>query len=118
MAGPAGIIADKVGWFWFWGFTVIAAIPGMILLWILWNKGYVAQGIRQTEAVDEGKLREPIGAVRIFGVAVAVAGLVGLLLSQPLRWPNYATWTSAAIMLAGGLVAWLGRAKPSPEASS
>ncbi|WP_395613191.1 AmpG family muropeptide MFS transporter [Allosphingosinicella sp.] len=116
MAGPAGILADRLGWFWFWGFTVVAAIPGMILLWILWSKGYVAQGIRQTDAVDEGKLREPISAVRIFGVAVAVVGLVGLLLSQPLQWPNYVTWTSAAIMLVGGLTAWLGRPKSSLEA--
>lgn len=54
MAGPAGIIAAKVGWIWFWGFTVVAAIPGMILLWILWSKGYVVQSVRQPSTVDDG----------------------------------------------------------------
>lgn len=117
MAGPAGIVADRIGWFWFWGFTVVAAIPGMILLWILWSRGYVAKGIRQTDAVDEGKLREPIGVVRVFGSAVAVAGLVGLLLSQPLQWGASAAWASAAILVVGGLIAWLGRPKPGPEAA-
>ena len=115
MAGPAGIIAAKVGWVWFWGFTVVAAIPGMILLWLLWSKGYVVQGVRQTSAVDERKLREPIGAIRIFGVALAVIGLVGLLLSQPLKWPAAIGWTCAAVLLVGGIIAWLGRAKPAPN---
>ena len=115
MAGPAGIIAAKVGWVWFWGFTVVAAIPGMILLWLLWSKGYVVQGVRQTSAVDERKLREPIGAIRIFGVALAVIGLVGLLLSQPLKWPASIGWTCAAVLLVGGIIAWLGRAKPAPN---
>jgi MFS transporter, PAT family, beta-lactamase induction signal transducer AmpG len=115
MAGPAGIIADKVGWVGFWGFTVVAAIPGMILLWVLWSKGYVVQGIRQTSAVDDRKLREPIGAVRIAGVAVAVAGLIGLLLSQPLKWETSTTWASAAVLVVGALVAWLG--KPARAAS-
>jgi MFS transporter, PAT family, beta-lactamase induction signal transducer AmpG len=117
MSGPAGILAEKFGWFGFWGFTVLAAIPGMILLWVLWRKGYVVQGIRQTGAVDERSLREPIGMVRIFGFTLVVAGLVGLLLSQPLKWENSTAGVFAAILALGGLVAWLGKAKPatSPE---
>ena len=111
--GPRRDRREKAGWFWFWGFTVVAAIPGMILLWAGGARVYVVEGIRQTDAVDEGKLSEPIGVVRIFGSAVAVVGLVALLLSQPLRWENSATWASAAILLAGGLIARLG--KPSPE---
>jgi PAT family beta-lactamase induction signal transducer AmpG len=67
MAGPAGIVADKIGWVGFWGFTVVAAIPGMLLLWILWNKGYVVQSIRQTGGVDDRQLRQPVGAWRILG---------------------------------------------------
>jgi MFS family permease len=51
MAGPAGIVAEEIGWVGFWGFTVVAAIPGMILLWVLWSKGYVVQSIRQADAV-------------------------------------------------------------------
>lgn len=118
MAGPAGIIAEKLGWFGFWGFTVVAAIPGMILLWVLWSKGYVVQGIRQTESVDERKLREPIGIARILGFALVIAGLVGVLLSQPLKWANSSAGIFAAILVIGGLIAWLGKARreTNPEA--
>jgi MFS transporter, PAT family, beta-lactamase induction signal transducer AmpG len=109
MAGPAGIVAAKVGWFWFWGFTVVAAIPGMILLWILWSRGYVVQGIRQTKAVDEKALKEPVGPLRIFGFVMVVVGLIGLLLSQPLEFANNITAIFAAVLLAGGLLAWKGQ---------
>lgn len=108
MAGPAGIIAEKVGWVGFWGFTVVAAIPGMILLWILWSKGYVVQNIRQTEGVDEKALKEPVGALRIAGFLLVVVGLVGLLLSQPLELANNITAIFAAVLVAGGLLAWKG----------
>jgi MFS transporter, PAT family, beta-lactamase induction signal transducer AmpG len=109
MAGPAGIVAAKVGWFWFWGFTVVAAIPGMILLWILWSRGYVVQGIRQTKAVDDKVLKEPVGPLRIFGFVLVVAGLIGLLLSQPLEFANTITAMFAAVLLAGALLAWKGQ---------
>lgn len=109
MAGPAGIIAENVGWFWFWGFTIAAAIPGMFLLWLLWSKGYVVQGIRQTEAVDETKLKEPVGPIRIVGFLLVVAGLIGLLLSGPLEFANSLTAIFAAILVAGGLLAWKGQ---------
>ncbi|HMS19379.1 MAG TPA: MFS transporter [Sphingorhabdus sp.] len=110
MAGPAGIIAEKVGWVGFWGFTVVAAIPGMILLWVLWSKGYVVQNIRQTEGVDEKALKEPVGALRITGFLLVVIGLVGLLLSQPLELENNITAIFAAVLAAGGLLAWKGKA--------
>ncbi|MBB5686939.1 AmpG family muropeptide MFS transporter [Sphingobium boeckii] len=54
MAGPAGIVAEKVGWIGFWGFTVIAAIPGMLLLWLLWSRGYVVSSVRQPGTEDDG----------------------------------------------------------------
>ena len=54
LASPAGVIADKLGWTAFWGFTIVAAIPGMLLLWLLWNKGYLAQTIRQPSTEDDG----------------------------------------------------------------
>jgi MFS transporter, PAT family, beta-lactamase induction signal transducer AmpG len=110
MAGPAGIVAAKVGWVWFWGFTVVAAIPGMILLWILWSKGYVVQGVRQTTAIDEKAFKEPVGMPRIIGFVLVLAGLVGVLLSQPLKWENMTTAIFAAVFVAGGLLAWKGRA--------
>ena len=109
MAGPAGIIAENVGWFWFWGFTIAAAIPGMFLLWLLWSKGYVVQSIRQTEAVDETKLKEPVGPIRIIGFLLVVAGLIGLLLSGPLEFANSLTAIFAALLVAGGLLAWKGQ---------
>lgn len=48
MAGPAGIVAERLGWVGFWGFTVVAAIPGMALLWVMWRKGFVVESVRQT----------------------------------------------------------------------
>jgi MFS transporter, PAT family, beta-lactamase induction signal transducer AmpG len=56
MAGPAGIVAKEFGWIGFWGFTVVAAVPGMLLLWILWRKGYVVQSVRQPSTEDDGHL--------------------------------------------------------------
>ena len=111
MAGPAGIIAEKVGWVGFWGFTVVAAIPGMVLLWLLWSKGYVVQSIHQVETVDEKALKEPVGQLRIFGFVLVVVGLIGLLLSQPLEFATNFTLTFAAVLFAGGLLAWKGQPK-------
>ena len=110
MAGPAGIVAGKLGWVGFWGFTVLAAVPGMLLLWLLWSKGYVVQSIRQTSGVDEQALRQPIGAGRMLGAALAVVGLVGVLLSQPLKWETSNALLFGAMLVIGSLVAWL--AKP------
>lgn len=112
MAGPAGIVADKIGWVGFWGFTVVAAIPGMVLLWLLWSKGYVVQSIRQTEAVDEQQLKQPVGAIRIAGFVLVVIGLVGILLWQPLELANHILAISIAVFVAGALLAWKGKAAP------
>ena len=110
MAGPAGIVAEKVGWVGFWGFTVIAAIPGMLLLWILWNKGYVVESIRQTGAVDERELRQPVGAWRIVGFVAIVAGLVGVLMYQQLELGIPVLAASLVAFVAGMLLAWKGKA--------
>ena len=59
LASPAGVIAEKLSWTWFWGFTVIAAIPGMLLLWLLWNRGYLVQSIRQPSTEDDGHEAKP-----------------------------------------------------------
>ena len=94
--------------------TDAATSPGMILLWVLWSKGYVVQGIRQTDAVDENKLREPVGPLRILGFVLVVAGLIGLLLSGPLEFANSITAIFAAVLVAGGVLAWKGQ--PAPKA--
>ncbi len=109
MAGPAGIVAEKIGWVGFWGFTVVAAIPGMILLWLLWSKGYVVQGIRQSEDVDEKALKEPVGPLRIAGFVTVVAGLIGLLVSKPLELSLGLTVGCVFITVLGGLLAWKGQ---------
>jgi PAT family beta-lactamase induction signal transducer AmpG len=110
MAGPAGIVAEKLGWVGFWGFTVVAAIPGMLLLWLLWSKGYVGSGIRQTDGVDERQLRQPVGAWRIVGFAAIVAGLVGILLAQQLELASSIMTASIATFAVGALLAWKGKA--------
>lgn len=114
MAGPAGYAAEKLGWTGFWGLTVLAAIPGMILLWMMWRKGYVVQSIRQSGAVelDEGKLRKPVGAARVVGFALIVAGVVGVLLANQLELASDIMYASLAVLLAGALLAWKG---PAPK---
>jgi MFS transporter, PAT family, beta-lactamase induction signal transducer AmpG len=109
MAGPAGIVAEEIGWVGFWGFTVVAAIPGMILLWVLWSKGYVVQSIRQADAVEHAAPKEPVGALRIVGFLLVVVGLIGLLLAGPLEFANNITAIFAAVLVAGGLLAWKGQ---------
>lgn len=106
MAGPAGWVAKEIGWVGFWGFTIVAAIPGMLLLWALWSKGYVVEGIRQTDGVDDRKLREPVGALRIFGFLLIVAGLVGVLLSQQLEAASVWLYVSLGAFVVGTALAW------------
>jgi MFS transporter, PAT family, beta-lactamase induction signal transducer AmpG len=106
MAGPAGWVAENVGWFGFWGFTIVAAIPGMVLLWLLWSKGYVGDGIRQSTAIDETKLREPVGAGRVIGFLMILVGLVGVLLSQQLKTETIWLYASLASFALGMALAW------------
>lgn len=118
MAGPAGWVAAKIGWVGFWGFTIIAAIPGMILLWLLWSRGYVVDSIRQTEAVDETQFKEPVGALRIIAFLLIIAGLVGILLSQQLGAAPVWLYASLAALVVGVVLAWTRKraAAPNPAA--
>ncbi len=59
LSTPAGQIAERLGWVWFWGFTVIVAIPGMVLLWILWRKGFVVESVRQVKVEAEAEADDP-----------------------------------------------------------
>jgi MFS transporter, PAT family, beta-lactamase induction signal transducer AmpG len=52
MATPSGYLAEGLGWVGFWIFTVVIAIPGMVLLWILWRRGFVVETARQTKGED------------------------------------------------------------------
>src|SRR5690606_30367495 len=41
LSTPSGILAEELGWVSFWLLTVAVAAPGMLLLWLLWRKGFV-----------------------------------------------------------------------------
>jgi PAT family beta-lactamase induction signal transducer AmpG len=46
LATPAGIIADRLGWPLFYVFTTLAALPGLLLLWVMWRRGFVGESVR------------------------------------------------------------------------
>ena len=50
---PAGIAAEQLGWPAFWLMTMIVALPGMLLLWILWRRGFVVDTVRQPKSEDD-----------------------------------------------------------------
>jgi len=54
LAAPGGYIAEALGWVGFWLFTVAIAVPGMLLLWLLWSRGFVVQTVRQPSTEDDG----------------------------------------------------------------
>ncbi|MCP3728865.1 MFS transporter [Sphingomonas sp. MG17] len=50
LSSPAGIAAEALGWTGFWLLTTLVALPGMILLWILWRKGFVVESVRKARS--------------------------------------------------------------------
>jgi MFS transporter, PAT family, beta-lactamase induction signal transducer AmpG len=50
LSTPSGFIADSFGWVGFWIATMVVAAPGMVLLWILWRRGFVVDAARQPGA--------------------------------------------------------------------
>jgi len=54
LSTPSGIMAESFGWVGFWLMTVAIAAPGMLLLWMLWRKGFVVQSVRQPSTEDDG----------------------------------------------------------------
>ena len=50
LSSPAGIAADALGWPGFWLMTMVVALPGMILLGLLWRRGFVVDTVRQPGA--------------------------------------------------------------------
>jgi len=53
LSTPSGYIAEGLGWVGFWLFTIVAAIPGMLLLWLLWRRGFVVETVRQPSTTDD-----------------------------------------------------------------
>lgn len=50
LSTPAGYAAEQLGWPGFWLMTMIVAVPGLLLLWLLWRKGFVVESVRQPVA--------------------------------------------------------------------
>lgn len=55
LSSPAGIFAEQLGWVGFWIMTTIVALPGMVLLWFLWRKGFVVESVRKARAGAEAE---------------------------------------------------------------
>lgn len=60
LSSPAGIIAEQLGWVGFWVMTTVVALPGMLLLWILWRKGFVVESVRKARAGAEAADAKPV----------------------------------------------------------
>jgi PAT family beta-lactamase induction signal transducer AmpG len=50
LSTPAGYAAEQLGWAGFWLMTMVIALPGLLLLWLLWRKGFVVESVRQPVA--------------------------------------------------------------------
>ena len=53
LSSPAGIAAEQLGWVGFWLMTMAVAVPGMLLLWLLWRRGFVVDTVRQPKSEDD-----------------------------------------------------------------
>jgi len=52
LSTPSGYLATALGWAGFWIATMVFAIPGMVLLWLLWKRGFVVESSRQPGTED------------------------------------------------------------------
>ena len=61
LAAPAGYAASALGWPGFWMLTMVVAIPGLVLLWILWRQGFVVESVRRAreDATPEARPATP-----------------------------------------------------------
>jgi MFS transporter, PAT family, beta-lactamase induction signal transducer AmpG len=50
LSAPAGIAAEALGWVGFWVLTTVVALPGLLLLWLLWRRGFVVESVRRARA--------------------------------------------------------------------
>jgi len=80
LGGPVtGFLVDAAGWRWFFVFTMVAGIPGLILLW-----RFVPLGVREPEfRVEPPGYREPLTLAQL--VRRGAAGLTaGVVLTAPI----------------------------------
>jgi PAT family beta-lactamase induction signal transducer AmpG len=52
LSTPAGYAAEAFGWAGFWLLTMAIAVPGLLLLWVLWRRGFVVATVRQPGATE------------------------------------------------------------------
>jgi PAT family beta-lactamase induction signal transducer AmpG len=53
LAAPSGIAAEQLGWVGFYVLTTIVALPGLLLLWVMWRRGFVVETVRQPGTVTQ-----------------------------------------------------------------
>lgn len=53
LSSPAGIAAEALGWPGFWLMTMVVALPGLLLLWLLWRQGFVVETVRQPKSEED-----------------------------------------------------------------
>jgi len=51
LSAMSGFVAESTGWIWFFALTALAALPGLLLLWVLQQRGDFA-------AIDRREQRE------------------------------------------------------------
>jgi PAT family beta-lactamase induction signal transducer AmpG len=49
LAAPAGFAAEALGWPLFYVFTMLVALPGLIVLWVMWRSGFVGEAVRTAD---------------------------------------------------------------------
>ena len=51
LSTPSGFLAEGLGWPAFYVMTSLVALPGLVLLWLIWRRGVVGEAVRSA-AVD------------------------------------------------------------------
>lgn len=49
LGAPSGYVADEIGWFQFFVYATLLAIPGLLVLFVLWRKSLVVSGGEQSK---------------------------------------------------------------------
>ncbi|MEO0412193.1 MAG: MFS transporter [Pseudomonadota bacterium] len=83
VAATGGIIATSVGWVWFFVITTVAALPGMALLYMLWQRGYTGDSVRARP--QAGKGRVPVSKNQVMLLSALIAAVLAATAWRYLR---------------------------------
>ncbi|HWW64923.1 MAG TPA: MFS transporter [Sphingomonadaceae bacterium] len=50
LSAPSGYAAEALGWAGFYLLTTLVALPGLLLLLLMWRRGFVVENVRQSSA--------------------------------------------------------------------